>query len=118
MMRGKGDIRGTLLNKAKDLFSLCDREGKGYATKEDLEALREELPLQPNQLDLVFDALDADGDGKLTLQEFTEGFGMFLGIDTLPRNCWESERLQENEDEDEMLEELLDHLGARNLFTE
>ncbi|GIX89727.1 ras and EF-hand domain-containing protein, partial [Caerostris extrusa] len=38
---------------------------------------------------------------------------IFLGIDTLPQNNTEGNDI---EDDDEMLEELLDHLGARNLF--
>ena len=42
---------------------------------------------------------------------------MFLGIDSYPRNV-NNIGGDEDEDDDEMLEELLDHLGARNLFTE
>lgn len=41
---------------------------------------------------------------------------MFLGIDS-PQNYLNAQD-EENEDDDEELEELLDHLGARNLFTE
>ncbi|GFU35400.1 EF-hand calcium-binding domain-containing protein 4A [Nephila pilipes] len=118
MMRDRGDLRETLQNKARDLFALCDPEGKGYATKTDIEALRDEVPLPSSQLHQVFDALDANGDGKLTLKEFTDGFGIFLGIDTLPSNNSNFQDGIEVEDDDEMLEELLDHLGARNLFTE
>ncbi|CAL1268339.1 unnamed protein product [Larinioides sclopetarius] len=118
MMRDRGDLRETLQNKARDLFALCDPEGKGYATKTDIEALRDEVPLPPNQLHQVFDALDANGDGKLTLQEFTDGFGIFLGIGALPQNNSDAQGGNETEDDDEMLEELLDHLGARNLFTD
>ncbi|GBO37389.1 hypothetical protein AVEN_256806-1 [Araneus ventricosus] len=118
MMRDRGDLRETLQNKARDLFALCDPEGKGFATKTDIEALRDEVPLPPNQLHQVFDALDANGDGKLTLQEFTDGFGIFLGIGALPQNNSDAQGGNETEDDDEMLEELLDHLGARNLFTE
>ncbi|XP_055932388.1 EF-hand calcium-binding domain-containing protein 4B-like isoform X2 [Argiope bruennichi] len=118
MMRDRGDLRETLQNKARDLFALCDPEGKGYATKTDIEALRDEVPLPPNQLLQVFDALDANGDGKLTLHEFTDGFGIFLGIDALPQNNSDAQGGNETEDDDEMLEELLDHLGARNLFTD
>ncbi|XP_042905407.2 EF-hand calcium-binding domain-containing protein 4B [Parasteatoda tepidariorum] len=118
MMRDRAHLRGSLVNKAAELFSLCDPEGKGYATKSDLQTLRCELPLPPEQLDIVFDALDANSDGKLTLQEFTDGFGLFLGIDTLPNNGAESDQQAENEEDEEILEELLDHLGARNLFTD
>lgn len=118
-MSSQGDLRQTLLHRAQELFALCDREDKGYAFKDELGALGEELPLSPEQLESVFDVLDADGDGKLTLQEFSDGFGMFLGIESQPRNCVSAISPEdEDEDEDEELEELLDHLGARNLFTD
>ncbi|KAG8199014.1 hypothetical protein JTE90_001809 [Oedothorax gibbosus] len=114
-----GDLRATLENKARELFSLCDPRGKGYATQTDLQALWGELPLHPSEVERVFSELDADGDGKLTLQEFTDGFGVFLGIDTLPCQQQQEDNEAANEvEDDEMLEELLDHLGARNLFTD
>ena len=39
----------------------------------------QELPLEPEQLQAVFDSLDVDGNGFLTLEEFTTGFGRCLG---------------------------------------
>lgn len=77
-MTTQGDLRQTLLQRAQELFALCDYSGKGYAYKEEIGALGNELPLSPEQLEDVFDTLDADGDGKLTLQEFTDGFGKRL----------------------------------------
>ena len=50
-------------------------------TKRDMQRMRDELPLDPDQLEAVFDALDADGNSYLTLEEFTEGFGHFLGLE-------------------------------------
>ena len=40
-----------------------------------------QLPLNPEQLENVFDQLDQDQNGYLTLEEFTKGFESFLGIE-------------------------------------
>ena len=70
-----------LEQKAADLFAICDLEDKGFVTKRDMQRLKDELPLGPDQLENVFDALDQDANGYLTLDEFTRGFEGFLGID-------------------------------------
>ena len=69
------DIQSLMVEKATDLFMLCDLEQKGFITKRDMQRLQTELPLNPEQLEDVFDSLDDDGNGYLTLQEFIEGFG-------------------------------------------
>ena len=69
-----------LEQKAADLFAICDQEDKGFVTKRDMQRLRDELPLGPDQLENVFDALDGDKNGYLTLEEFTLGFEAFLGL--------------------------------------
>lgn len=38
------------------------------------QRLRKELPLSADDLENVFDSLDADGNGFLTLDEFSSGF--------------------------------------------
>ena len=70
-----------LEQKAADLFAICDQEDKGFITKRDMQRLKNELPLGPDQLENVFDALDQDANGYLTLEEFTQGFEGYLGID-------------------------------------
>lgn len=62
----------------RELFFLCDPEGKGYITKADLERVAEDLNLNFEQLDFIFDKLDIDKNGRLTMDEFVEGFGTFL----------------------------------------
>jgi Ras and EF-hand domain-containing protein len=37
--------------------------------------MQNEMLLEPEQLELVFDSLDADGNGYLTFDDFIQGFG-------------------------------------------
>lgn len=74
------DIQAMMLRKACELFAVCDVEQKGFINKRDMQRLQTEIPLTSDQLEDVFDSLDDDGNGFLTLEEFTEGFGSFLGV--------------------------------------
>ena len=65
-----------MLRKARELFAVCDIESKGFISKSDMQRLKNELPLSAEQLEDVFDSLDGDGNGFLTLYEFTDGFGL------------------------------------------
>ena len=72
------------LEKAKELFAVCDTESKGFIIKRDMQRLQNELPgLSPDQLEEVFDSLDQDKNGFLTPEEFVKGFGIQLTISFL-----------------------------------
>lgn len=43
----------------------------------DEQRLNSELPLSAEELENVFDTLDSDNNGYLTLTEFSSGFSMF-----------------------------------------
>ncbi|KAK5619523.1 hypothetical protein CRENBAI_013908 [Crenichthys baileyi] len=69
------------MDKAKELFVLCDKEGKGFITKRDMQRLEGELPLSPEQLETVFESLDRENNGFLTPVEFKTGLGELMGLD-------------------------------------
>lgn len=39
------------------------------------QRMQGEMPLEPEQLEIVFDSLDMDQNGYLTFDEFIQGFG-------------------------------------------
>ncbi|XP_029523515.1 EF-hand calcium-binding domain-containing protein 4B-like [Oncorhynchus nerka] len=128
----------TMLEKTHDFFQTCDIEDKGFITRRDMQRLHGELPLSAEELENVFDTLDSDGNGYLTLEEFSLGFSEFLfgrrisateGMaspiakeptqgppDSLYQTQWE-ERLVGSEDEEERhFCMLMESLGASNVF--
>ncbi|XP_068208115.1 EF-hand calcium-binding domain-containing protein 4B-like isoform X2 [Palaemon carinicauda] len=87
--------------RAEQLFRLCDKECKGFITKRDLQRLWGELPLGPDELEGVFDSLDQDHNGFLTLQEFTDGFGNHLGLEVEFRADYDIPKEEEEEEDDD-----------------
>ena len=65
-------------DQARELYFLCDEEKKGYITKEDMYRLSTHLSLSNEQIEAVFDSLDDDNNGNLTLEEFIVGFSKFI----------------------------------------
>ncbi|KAF3689076.1 EF-hand calcium-binding domain-containing protein 4B [Channa argus] len=76
---GNGDMdQNTILEKTHEFFLMCDVEDKGFITRRDMQRLNGELPLSAEELENVFDTLDSDSNGFLTLNEFSSGFSEFL----------------------------------------
>ncbi|XP_062606448.1 EF-hand calcium-binding domain-containing protein 4B-like isoform X2 [Saccostrea cucullata] len=93
------DMEFLAKQKAHELFTVCDIEEKGFITKRDMQRLQTELNLDPEQLEAVFDSLDDDKNGYLTLEEFTSGFGSYLGI-SAPVNDNDSLNLSDHYEEE------------------
>uniref|UniRef100_A0A0B7BKP7 EF-hand domain-containing protein n=1 Tax=Arion vulgaris TaxID=1028688 RepID=A0A0B7BKP7_9EUPU len=121
-------MQEVMSQKAVELFRLCDKEEKGFITKSDMQRLRAELPVSPDQLEVVFDSLDDDGNGFLSLQEFTDGFGSFLGlkspnssrddnVDEMEPTMYEGEYgTTDPAMEEKMFTEMIHHIGASHIF--
>ncbi|XP_045174237.2 EF-hand calcium-binding domain-containing protein 4B-like isoform X4 [Mercenaria mercenaria] len=117
------EMQQLMTEKAHELFKVCDIEEKGFITKRDMQRLQSELPLSPEQLEHVFDSLDDDGNGFLTLEEFTDGFGSFLGIKSTeqPADMEMSKTYTDEHDidpaeEEQTFKQMMKNVGATNLF--
>ncbi|KAL0963008.1 hypothetical protein UPYG_G00348310 [Umbra pygmaea] len=126
-----------MLDKTKEFFQTCDVEGKSFITRTDMRRLHRDLPLTADELENVFDSLDNDQNGYLTLEEFSSGFSQFLHgrrisvteevppstpsarkpSDAFYQTQWDQRLTGEAEDDEEgHFCMLLDSLGAGNVF--
>ncbi|XP_036984870.2 EF-hand calcium-binding domain-containing protein 4B isoform X2 [Artibeus jamaicensis] len=123
-----------MLRKAQEFFRTCDTEGKGFIARRDMQRLHKELPLSLEELEDVFDALDADGNGFLSPEEFTTGFSRFFFSQNKSSQedtgewvaqLWEEKLFQSraeedlgdmDEDEEAQFQMLMDKLGAQNVL--
>ncbi|KAM9026033.1 LOW QUALITY PROTEIN: EF-hand calcium-binding domain-containing protein 4B [Ara ararauna] len=125
---GEQDAGLTVLGKTCEFFQICDLEGKGFITCQDMQRLHCQLPLSLEELEKVVVTLDADGNGLLTLKECTTGFSEFRkhasclhvllmmqqpeGETVCQLKCKESM----SDDEDEFQFSNLMDLGAKKVF--
>ena len=82
--------------KAIELFNLCDADQKGYVTKFDFTKLTSELGLTDEQVAEIFNQLDDDNNGFISLNEFIDGFSSFVPDDTMMDNNEQTNEKIEN----------------------
>ncbi|XP_024137670.1 ras and EF-hand domain-containing protein homolog isoform X2 [Oryzias melastigma] len=125
-----GDLgQDAILEKIPEFFQMCDLENKGFITRRDMQRLNGELPLSESELESVFDCLDSDGNGFLTLEEFSSGFSAFLHGQSSDQSrkegnpgqvlpeVWEEGPARPGEyEEEEHFSTLMDRLGASSAF--
>lgn len=73
---GMADEVDIALN-ARDLFGTVDLDGSGYIDREELAAV---CDLDYDDLGEVFNQLDADRDGRISIEEFSENFKKFKNV--------------------------------------
>ncbi|XP_041853618.1 EF-hand calcium-binding domain-containing protein 4B isoform X2 [Melanotaenia boesemani] len=128
--------QNTILEKTHEFFQMCDIENKGFITQRDMQRLNGELPLSAEELENVFATLDSDGNGYLTLDEFSSGFSAFLfgrrisveddmgektpsnsQPEALYQSQWGASPEKGDEDEEEKhFSMLMESLGANSVF--
>lgn len=128
--------QNTILEKTHEFFLMCDIENKGFITRRDMQRLNGELPLSAEELENVFDSLDSDGNGFLTLDEFSSGFSAFLFgrrisvedvmsgkslSESLPESLYQSQWEEgpgtgAEDDEEKHFAMLMESLGASSLL--
>ncbi|XP_034382244.1 ras and EF-hand domain-containing protein homolog isoform X2 [Cyclopterus lumpus] len=128
--------RITLLDKTTEFFQTCDVEGKGSISRTDMRRLHRQLPLSAEELEDVFDSLDTERTGYLTLEAFSSGFSQFLhgrrisvvedqnqalgpafrAKEALYQSQWEAKLSGVEDEEEGHFCMLLESLGASNVF--
>ena len=84
----------TKRSKALEAFRRLDRDDNGFISRLELQSVLDHLP--HNIADAVFQAVDKDGDGRISFQEFEEKFyPMIFDPSGPPQIDWEGSWLME-----------------------
>ncbi|NXS68433.1 EFC4A protein, partial [Pandion haliaetus] len=124
------DVQVEMLEKARELFQLCDKDEKGFITKVDMQQLQSELPLTLEQLETVFDSLEQNNNGYLTPVEFSMGLGKLIGIELCQgagrmdhsrheetfESGWSDDLDLADDDEEKRFCSMMQQLGAAQMF--
>ncbi|XP_028940252.1 ras-related protein Rab-44-like, partial [Antrostomus carolinensis] len=76
-----------IVQRLQEFFREQDKEQVGFVTRSDMQKLQvEDFPCSTEELELVFDGLDAAGTGRLSTDEFTAGLRQFLSSQKAARS--------------------------------
>ncbi|NWH74518.1 RAB44 protein, partial [Piaya cayana] len=76
-----------MVQKIQDFFREQDKDQEGFVTSSDMKKLQQEdFPCSTEELELIFDGLDAAGTGRLRTEEFTAGLCQFLSSQKAARD--------------------------------
>ncbi|NXG00194.1 RAB44 protein, partial [Sakesphorus luctuosus] len=68
-----------IVQRVQDFLREQHKDQEGFITRSDVQKFQEEgFPCSTEELELVFDGLDAAGTGRLSTEEFTAGLRQFL----------------------------------------
>ncbi|NXE08854.1 RAB44 protein, partial [Lophotis ruficrista] len=80
-------LASEIVQRVQDFFREQDKDRAGFITRSDVQKLQEEdFPCSTEELELVFDGLDAAGTGRLSTEEFTAGLWQFLSSQKTARD--------------------------------
>ncbi|NXK34291.1 RAB44 protein, partial [Piprites chloris] len=75
-----------IVQRVQDFLREQDKDQAGFVTRSDVQKFQEEgFPCSTEELELVFDGLDAAGTGRLSTEEFTAGLRQFLSSQNAAR---------------------------------
>ncbi|KAM8988144.1 ras-related protein Rab-44 [Ara ararauna] len=76
-----------IVQRVQELLREQDKDQEGFVTRSEIQKLREEdLPCSMEELEFVFNGLDAAGTGRLRTDEFTFGLWQFLSSQKAARD--------------------------------
>ncbi|XP_009955681.1 PREDICTED: EF-hand calcium-binding domain-containing protein 4A-like [Leptosomus discolor] len=76
-----------IVQRVQDFFREQDKDQAGFVTRSDMQKLQEaDCPCSTEELELVFDGLDAANTGRLSTEEFAAGLCQFLSSQKAARD--------------------------------
>ena len=96
----------------KDIFNAWDLNQNAFIEKSELASCCSELNLTDEQLNKLFDDLDVDGDGKISITDFSQGFQRVCTLFEV-----EPDEAETHLREARKFDKLLDALGVSGLLS-